>query len=157
MVARLAAHVLVAHVPARMDHEAAPELPRGAEHAGLSGARAHRTHSIQGDERRQHLEPTAPESGRLVRPQLRIDEEWAVQLEFASERPGEVLAAVSDDHQLSTRRSDLLRVAAQLRNLFATEDSAEVANEGQNDRTTLPQAAESYRLPVPALELEGFE
>ncbi len=54
------------------------------------------------------------------------------------------LAAVPDHHELGTPRVNLRQRVAQLRDLLAAKDSAEVSDECEHDRTLAPQGTESH-------------
>jgi len=68
-----------------------------------------------------------------------------------------LLGAVPDDHELRAARADLVEVVAQLRDLLAAEQSAEVADEDEHDRALLPERSESHPLPPPIGELDARE
>jgi hypothetical protein len=88
--------------------------------------------------RRKQPDPTAPQARGAVRAQFRIDEQRAVEFEVVAKRGREVRGAVADDHEFGSARPNGSDLVAQLRDLLTTEQSAEVADEGEDDRLFLP-------------------
>jgi hypothetical protein len=87
-------------------------------------------------------------------PQLRVHQERAVELEVLTKRDGKVLGTVPNDDELGTPSTDLVDLVAQLRDLLTTEQSAEVADEDEDDRLLLPERFQTYALALPIGELD---
>ena len=57
-------------------------------------------------------------------------------------------AAVADDDQFGATAANLGKRVTQLRDLLAAEDSAKVADEGEDDRLLVPQVTQAHGLSV---------
>jgi hypothetical protein len=68
-----------------------------------------------------------------------------------------VRGAVADHHDLGAGGADLVPAVAQLRDLLAAEQSAEVADEHEHDRALAPQIAQPNRALVCVAELDSGE
>lgn len=99
---------------------------------------------MQREPGRQQLYATAPKSRGTIRTKLRIHEDRAVEREVLPERGCKVRRAVADDDQLRSSSPNLVDAVAQLRDLLPAEQSAEMADEDQDDRPVLPERSESY-------------
>ena len=66
-------------------------------------------------------------------------------------------SAVADDDELGPPLSNLVDLVAQLRDLLTTEQSAEVADEHQDDWPLLPELSEPFSVPRPIGELDTRE
>ncbi len=157
MVSRLAARVAIHDVSPGSDHENAAELPGIALNTGLSRTRAERTKGIEWKSRREYLDPTAPQARGAIRAELGIHQDRTVELEVLAERCGKVLGSVPDDDELGTPSANLVDPVAQLRDLLTTEQSAEVADEHQDDRPLLPERFQTYTRSLPIRELDPGE
>ena len=157
MVAGLAAGVAVEQRAIRADHEDSAELPGIALHLGLAEAAAQRAHGVERQPRREELDAATAQARRTIGAQLGIHEQRTVQREVLTEGRREVSAAVSDDHELGAPGADVFDPVAQLRDLLAAEQSAEVADEDEDDRAVLPEIAESLPAPPPVGELDAGE
>jgi len=85
--------------------------------------------------RRQHLDASAAQSGGAIRTPLRVHQQRHVgrKLQVFTEGGGKMSRPVPDQDQLATAPADLVLFVAQLRDLLAAEESAEVAQEHQHD------------------------
>jgi hypothetical protein len=89
--------------------------------------------------RRKHLDSTAPQARGAIGAQLRIHQERAVELEVFAEGGRKIFGAVANDDELGSPLSNLVDLVAQLRDLLTTEQSAEVADEDENNRLFFPE------------------
>ena len=147
VVPRLAAHVAIGQLPVRPDHEDAAELPGVSLDRALARAGAQCAERVPRQARRQDLDATAPQPGRAIGAQLGIHEQRAVELEVLAKGCGKVRRPVSDDDQLGSASANLVDPVAQLRDLLAAEQSAEVADEDEHDRSLPPERAEPLGSP----------
>lgn len=146
MVPEIAADERVAHDPAARDHEGAAELqriagdaprpktapPGAGEAAGRGGTRA--------------VEDVAAELRGVVADELGVDDDATDRSARLVEEGARLFeGTIADHYQLAASPPDLLLDAAQLRDLLAAEDSAEVPQEDQHRGAVLPQCAEPHR------------
>jgi hypothetical protein len=157
MVARDSAHVPVGELAPRPDHDDAAELPYVALNASLARAAAQRAQGVERQARGEGLHPASPQTGGPIRTKLGIDEQGRVEAVVLSEGLGEVHRPVSHHDQLGSVRSNLVHAFAQLRDLLAAEESAEVTDEDENHRSLLPQRPEAHLLAAPVRELDTRE
>jgi hypothetical protein len=85
-------------------------------------------------------------TGSTIGMKIRIDEQQALDLELFTEILGEISIPVANDDDFDAERSPRLNRVAQLRNLLTAEESTEVAQEDEDDRSILPQVAEANGL-----------
>jgi hypothetical protein len=149
MIPCLATDVTKGQLPSRPDHEDAAELPGVPLHQALSGAATESAKRVQRHARRQHLDATSAQPRRPVRSELGVDEERTVELKILPEGGGKGRRPAAHDDQLGSPSPNLVDPVAQLRDLFAAEDSTEVAQKGQNDRPALPQRPEPNTPTLP--------
>lgn len=157
VIARNLTDMRVGHRVARPDHKHATELPRVAVNAGLAGTGSQCPRPIDEQSRREQLEVSATQSRGPVRTQRRVDEHRAVQPELVAEPSREKRGAVSDDGKLCPAFADFVDRVAQLRDLLTAEQSTEVSDESENDRTFGPERAETLGLRRLFTGADGLE
>jgi hypothetical protein len=111
-------------------------------------------------ERRRMEEPQGPDA--LDRSGLRgrcvgVEEDRVRELVVLDEPAREIGIARSDRHELGAPAPDLVVAVAQLRGVLAAMESAEVAQEDENDGLLRPEIAEPPGRAIGVGEREGLE
>ena len=131
---------------ARPDDKHATELPWVAVNAGLTGARAQRPRSVDEQSRREQLQVSSTQPRSAVRAQRGVNEHRAIQPELLAEPSREQCGSISDDDKLCAAFADRVDRVAQLRDLLTAEQSTEVSDESEDDRTFGPERAKTLSL-----------
>ena len=146
--------ILKKQIAPRCQHEHTAELPWVTQHSTGARSFAQRAKGISDQLWGSNLAMSTSKAGRAISMEVRINEQQALDLEFLSEILCEISVPVADDDDFDTERSPRLNRVTQLRNLLTAEESTEVAQEDEDDRSILPQVAEANGL-VRNAESEG--
>jgi len=131
-----------------MQNEDTPQLQCVALDTDLTEAGATGPQCVAPSRRAQQARDIATQPRRRVGASLLIHQQGKREFLFIAECGGMRRTAVPDDHELGPARVNLRQDIAQLRDLLAAEDSAEVADESQNDGSLAPQGAEPHAATV---------
>ena len=148
VIARSGARVRERRAAIGMENEDASQLQCVALDADLAKAGATGAQSIAPRRRAQQAREVAAQLGRRVSASLRVHQQGKREFLFVAEGGGLARIAVPDHHELGPARVNLRQDVAQLRDLLAAEDSAEVTDENQNDGSLAPQGAESHAASI---------
>jgi hypothetical protein len=153
---RLAA-VGVVELVARADDKDTAELPRVPLDSTLSESATVGLEALceDGEAEASHAAPS--ELSCPVPAEAGVDVQWERKVEFLSEVSCLRRRAVPDHVELGSSAADLFPDAAQLRDLLAAEDSAEVTNEDQDGGTLPPELLQTPRLSIEVLDLDPGE
>src|ERR1039457_5500167 len=145
VVAGGATDVLVQHrVARRHDHE--PSLLIGvALGRGLPGAGAEGANPRAPGAGTEGGEQTRPRADRLVGDEVRIGEHRRIGREALLEPGGGARRAVTDEGDAAAERLDVGAVRADLGNLLAAEDAAEMTEPNDHRRVVGPFAGQPHR------------
>ena len=135
---RLAA-IGVVELVARADDKDTAELPDVALDSPLPESATVGLEAFRDDGEAEASHAAPSELSRPVGVEARIYVQWETKVEFLSEVACLRRRAVSDHVELGSPAADLLPCAAQLRDLLAAEDSAEVTNEDQDSGAVDPE------------------
>jgi hypothetical protein len=155
MISSRLAAVGVVNLIARTDDNNAAELPRISLDSPLSKATAVGIEALREDGKREVSREAPSELACPVGVEARVDEQREGEVKFLLKHPGLGGCTVSDDEELCPPTPDLNTYAAQLRDLLAAEDSAEVANKDENRRPLIPELPQSPRLSIEVLNLDA--
>lgn len=136
---------LEAHALARPQHEGPALLGRTALDAPRSEAAAEGAQVGEQALRMEDAQEPRGEAGRLVGPQRGIGEERALIARDRAEGRQMLGLAGADDEQLAPALVDLRQDLDEASDLLVAKQSAEVADEGEDDGPVLPVAAERDR------------
>ena len=135
--------------PVGRGHDKGPaQLPGIALYPGLAVAAAPGSHQVAECAPRKGPSRTAAEPGGPKGGHFRIDPERGRENQFVPHVPGLGRQTVADHHQLGAPLLDLRVNVTQLRDLLAAEQSAEVADEDEENRLLLPGAPQDDRISI---------
>jgi hypothetical protein len=154
VVSGLAAHVSIRQLPVTSYHEHAPQLPGVSLDTALAETRAQCPRGIPRESGRQEFDATAPQPRSAIGAELRIHQERAIQRMILSKSCGKPGCSVSYDDELGSPSAYGIDPVAQLRDLLAAEQSAEVADEHQHDGAFFPVRAEPPGFAAPVRKLD---
>jgi len=144
-VARVAVAPLVADAVPRAQHECSALLGHVALTRALAEAAPEGEHAPEHRERMIGAGPAVLEPRGAERAPRRIHVEGPLVAGHLAEGWDVVRLGGTDHHQERAPVLDLRQPRLEASDLLATEDSAEVADEGQHHRTLGPQALEWHR------------
>ena len=149
MVGAVRVDVFVANDIAGPDHERRPELRHAFSGLVDSVSSTPRLDACGPCASMQEREPAERDDGSGVcSVGVVVDEDQERRVGLTYERGGVADVAGSDGNDLCAGRGDLVVVVAQLRDMLAAVESAEVAQEHEHCRRLVPDIAEPVRRTV---------